>query len=246
MKKVQIIVGVFLLLVIGVGIYNPEIRINVDQQMINVQIEKTLAQRNEYHVKSLKSYVKMNSLYLNLKEDLAVIDFNMDGKRENGSKISLDATAHSGLYYEDGKIYLDEPWVDSVHNYSFELQGKEKVAYDTIKKGKDFLDKKGFLDKVSFGGKKLDAEAIKKKSQETISKLFENVPVYDVNSNKDIKGFLIQQATGDILIEDQKIVAVLKPFGLLLKFLVIGIMAIGMTIGFIRNPDAFGDLFSFS
>jgi hypothetical protein len=205
LKKIHIFAILIVTFFISIGIYNPEIRVEVSEDNINHTIAKSLNENNLIDVPSLKSKIQILNMDIQLEQDVAFIGFDAVGTRHNGSEMTIDAVAESGLYYEEGKIYLDQPWISKINDYSFNLEGKEKTAYELYKKGASFLNK--------FKDEEKSESKIKEKAQDYMSTMVEHIPVYSINSDKSIKNFLIEQATGDILIEENKIVAVLKPFG---------------------------------
>lgn len=233
-----IIWGIIIALFVGVGIYNPEIRIKISEETVNTEIQKRLPIVSKIPILGLDGNV--DDLDIKFETDgIAQITFQGDGQMTSGTTFSAHGLAISGLFYEEGKIYLNEPWIDEIYEYDYELSGKEKAiksAYDSSKSlfnkvtGKEYTLKNDVVDKA----------------KDKLADILEYIPVYDINPDNNIKGWILEQATGDIIIDKGVISLVLKPFGLLLKGVLFIIFIIGFTIVGIRNPNALNSLIRFS
>lgn len=237
-NKKYIIWGLIAAFIIGIGLYNPEVKINISENTINTEIEKRLPINSKVTAIGLTGTV--DELRINFKEDgKAYINFEGYGELTSGTTFSAEALATSGLFYEDGKLYLEEPWIEEVYKYDYELEGKEKAVKDAYRKGQDLFNK--------VTGKEYQLKSsVVEKAKDKFSMVLEYIPVYNINEDNSIKGFILQQATGDVVIEDGQVTAILKPFGLLLKGVLFGAFIIVFTIAAIRNPDLFVTLIRLS
>ncbi len=233
-----IIWGFIIALFVGVGIYNPEVKIKISEETVNTEIQKRLPIISNIPAIGLDGSV--DELDIKFYPDgIANITFKGNGELSSGTTFSAHGLAVSGLIYEEGKIYLNEPWIEDIYDYDYELSGKEKAIKSAYDNGKNFLNK---VTGKEYGIKTEFAD----KAKDKLADILEYLPVYSINPDNSIKGFLLEQATGDIIIDKGAITAVLKPFGLLLKGLLFGIFIICFTIAGIRNPEVFATLIRLS
>lgn len=237
-KKRYIIFTLIAVFLLGIGLYNPKVEFDISSETINSSVDEQLPITANVPVVNLTGVVDELDIQL-LGDGTALIDFNAEGELENGTTFSAKGTASSKLWYEDGKIYLEEPWVEKIDSYDYELKGKEKFIRDTYKKSQNIFNK--------VTGKNVYVSSeLMDKAKEKLSSALEYVPVYNLNSEKSVKGWIMQQATGDIIINENKVTAVLYPFGLMLKGILFGAFVIIFTIAAIRNPQIMADLYRLS
>jgi hypothetical protein len=223
---------------LGIGLYNPKVEIDISSETINNSVDEQLPITANVPVIKLTGLIDELDIQL-LGDGTALINFNAEGELENGTTFSAKGTASSKLWYEDGKIYLEEPWVENIDSYDYELKGKEKFLRDTYKKSQSIFNK------VTGKNVSINPELIDK-AKDKLSSALEYVPIYNLNQENSLKGWLLTQATGDIIINENKVTAVLYQFGLMLKGILFGSFLIVFVIAAIRNPQIIADLYRLS
>lgn len=225
------IFGVIILFILGIGIYNPEVRINISDDIVNQEAQKRLPLITKVPQVGLNGSI--NELDIKFNSDgTASIHFEGDGELTSGTTFSAEAIAISGLVYEEGKIYLSEPWIDEVIDYDYKLDGKEKAVKDAYNKSQKLFNK--------MTGKEYELRtSVVDKAKDKLATVLEYIPIHDLHKDKSIKGWIISQATGDIYINDGHITAVLYPFGFFLKFIIFSTLTIILAIAAMLKPDFF-------
>lgn len=221
--KIKILAILFVILSLIITFTNPTFNYSVSQDTLNEHIKKSTPIKRTF--KGEHDIILKNANIIFRRDLKAEIDLDADletnilGKKR---KANFKGIMASGLSYDNGAFYLDEPRIEEIKEITLHLNEDDNLLMDAVSDELNIGSLKSKLGNIAekkiFKNKK---DEIKEKAKELATDAIEQVPVYKFNFG-GFKNDFLKEAVGNIKIKENKIVLILKPMTMFVKFVLIG------------------------
>lgn len=221
--KTKILAASFAILSVIIAFTNPTFNYSVSQETLNKHIKESTPIKRTF--KGEHDIILKNADIVFRRDLKAEIDLDVDletnilGKKR---KANFKGIMASGLSYDNGAFYLDDPKIEEIKEITLHLNEDDDLLMDAVSDELDIGSLKSKLgniaEKKTFKNKK---DEIKDKAKELATDAIEQVPVYKFNFG-GFKDEFLKEAVGNVKIKESEIVLTLKPMTMFVKFVLIG------------------------